>query len=222
MQRLINMQFVLSAFAGGAVLSIMELAAMFQHKEVPDKFFFGGMLIAGLIGVIGYVLSKAVSKSDHSTVNAFMSGIAAPQFLGGLVKVGSTTATAVTMLFMPAAYATTRDSVKVVAVVQGVDSAELTVKGKTYKLSDVTKLVIQRQDSITVTGNGFSERIAVPKKKEVVLKIEMVDQAPTEVQQEQKAFQGKYLKIMRGMFAQKYEQKQAEPQIVKKIQISIE
>jgi hypothetical protein len=215
----------LSAFAGGAVLSIMELAAMFQKKEVPDMFFFGGMAIAGIMGIIGYVISKAASKSDHSTVNAFMSGIAAPQFLGGLVKIGSTTATAVSMMFFPSAYAGTthKDSVNVVAIVQGLDSAELQVKGKTYKILDVTKLVIQKQDSITIIGNGFSKKIAMPKKKEFILKIEMKDQAVTvtETQKEQKVFQGKYMNMMRGMFAQKYEQKQ-EPQVIKKLEISIE
>jgi len=223
-----NWQFILSAFAGGAVLSIMELADMFQKKEVPDLFFFGGMVIAGIIGIIGYIISKAASSSVHSTVNAFMSGIAAPQFLGGLVKVGATTTTAVAMMFLPIAYAApAKDSIKVVAVVQGIDSAEIHVKGKTYKISDITKLVIPKQDSITITGKGFSEKIAMPKKKEFILKIEMKDQGIPQAQQDeqkkQDVFEGKYLSIMRGIFAQKYEQKQEEsPASIKKLEISIE
>ena len=204
---------------------------MWKSKENPDIYFFGGMLIAGVLGVVGYLVFGAPTSRT-----AFASGISAPQLLGGLVKagaggisssssvgflvkLGAVLAQFISMTLMPPAFAGTADSIKVVAVVQGIDTAVIVVGDREYKISDVTKLTIPRKDSITVVGEGFSQRIPVKKSKDMVLKV-WVEKVKVK---EQKMFDGKYRKIMRGIFAGQYQKQEDSSEVPdKKIAISIE
>ena len=74
-------QFLLASFCGGMLLSALELFHMFTRKEAPDIYFFGGMIMAGIIGMAGPFLSRV---SDIG--GALTSGIAAPQLLGSIGK----------------------------------------------------------------------------------------------------------------------------------------
>ena len=95
MELKMNHKLLLAAFCGGMSLSLLELMNMMFHSPQDiNVFFFGGMTIAGGIGIIGYFLA-----GDANIRSAFLSGIAAPQILGGVLKTGATVGTHAGVIF---------------------------------------------------------------------------------------------------------------------------
>jgi hypothetical protein len=234
-------QLIAAAFVGGVILSLVELYTMMQHKEKADLFFFGGMLIAGIFGTIGYFLTNA-----ENIRSAIMNGVGAPQLLGGLAKAASATTgvkvsslfpyptkVIVTLLFpfISNTYAATPtrnvqkiDSVNVIISVEGIQNVSIQAKDSTYIISGLAKLTIPKQDSLIVYGNDIQKQTVIlfkvrdklkekvgKDKKEFLMKINVQE---IQVQQESKS-----QSIFRGMFAQ--EQKVEEKQF-KKVDIKLE
>jgi len=87
---------LLAAFGGGIVLQLAELASMFKLHQSADFYFFGGMLVAGVMGVGGLFLTGATSIRS-----AIAAGVSAPQLLGGVIKAVPTTALMIQSAFTP-------------------------------------------------------------------------------------------------------------------------
>jgi hypothetical protein len=163
----IDIKLLVSAFAGGIALSIIELANMFKQKEIPDMYFFGGLVIAGIIGIAGYFLTGA---KDIKT--AFASGVSAPQLFGGFIKVGSVGAQAVSLLFCSDVYAETPkiDSVSIVVITQ-VDNIKIKTNDSIFIVNDSSKIRFKYQDYIIVN----MKKIAVPQEKNSIMKIKATE-----------------------------------------------
>lgn len=146
---------IVAAFSGGIVLQMAELMGMMHHHEAADIFFFGGMLVAGAMGIGGLFLAGATSV--RSAVSA---GISAPQLLGGIMKAVPATAMMLNNMVAPVyAQLTTVDSVKVTVEV------ESTLTGVTIstmdgswlvQVQDGMKLTIPLVDSLRATTEGAS------------------------------------------------------------------
>jgi len=76
-----NREVIIGGFIGGSVMSLFELLNIISVKDPIDIYFFIGMVVAGIIGIIGTVISSA--KDIKSAITA---GIAAPTLLGGAIK----------------------------------------------------------------------------------------------------------------------------------------
>lgn len=73
---------ILSAFFGGTTLSLLDLAS---NPTGISFHFMIGAVAAGLVGIGGYI----VAGNTHPR-SAFVSGIAGPNIIGGLLKAGTT------------------------------------------------------------------------------------------------------------------------------------
>jgi len=181
----LNYQLILSAFIGGIVLSLIELTNMFKQKESPDIFFFGGLLIAGIIGIVGYFMTGA---NDVRT--AFVSGVSAPQLLGGIVKIGSAGAQAVSLLFAPMnAYAQTPtvDTVNVLVLSQ-FNNVKIKTNDTVFVVNDSNKIKMKYQDSITIFVDNIPKKVELQKTSNTITI---------------KKSNSNFSKFFRGMIAQK-------------------
>jgi hypothetical protein len=89
-------ELIISAFLGGIVLSLLEMMnACFNHKNIFDLYFFGGMFFAGILGIFGLLVSQT-----RDIGGAVTAGIAAPQLIGGMAKVGGIVQTTLLAIFM--------------------------------------------------------------------------------------------------------------------------
>ena len=230
-----SIQLILAAFLGGMLLSILELYSMLQNKEHIDSYFLGGMVIAGFIGIVGYILSNP----DNARA-AILAGVSAPQLLGGL-KNAAVASSEATMSFLktaplyasmfigllfPSAHAkpvVVPDSISVIISVYGSEYITIKTIDSIFVVSGIAKLEIKKQDSIIVAVPGIDPStiyfyetsdtggVKIDKnKKEFVIKISV-----DEVQVQQKSKSGSFF---RGMFAQ---QQRVDP-VIKKIDIKVE
>lgn len=178
-------------------MSLLELLNMLTSKEsMGDVYFYLGMFVAGLVGVIGLLVSQS-----RDIGGAITSGIAAPQLLGGLAKTATGAATQTGALFNAAevvlcfllapfggdAYAqepvqmVQPDSVVVKTVVKSEHALEVKTKsgGKQY-VKDTLELKVAADDTIHIEGqsvpvseytvqkNGKAMMVTVEKKNRVV------------------------------------------------------
>ena len=222
-------RLALVSFLGGITLSLLELSSMMQHKEKVDSYFLGGMAIAGVLGMIGYVVF-----GPGNAKQAFMTGVSSPQLLGGVTKLASATAQTAAVLLMPmlpmsTAYAQpvripVTDSMTVIAVVKGIDLVGMTVGDSTYFISGVERLTVPRQDTILISGKGIgTQKVSISrirnllknkigaKKKEFIVEISVTDE---------KKEPSRGSNLLRGMFAQ--QQRIVANVPLKKIDIKIE
>ncbi|MDD5649629.1 MAG: hypothetical protein PHF86_04315 [Candidatus Nanoarchaeia archaeon] len=183
----IKIQLVSCAFAGGIVLSLTELANMLKAKETPDVYFLCGMLLAGVFGVIGFFISGATNFRT-----AFVSGVSAPQLLGGLVKLGTAGAQAVSCILMLTVYADT-DSIDVKVVVNNVKQVEMFTEDSTYQIQDSIDIRIPYQDALRFVGKNFNENV----------ELQEADATRITLKKTEEGF-GSFL---RGMFGQKQDLK---------------
>jgi hypothetical protein len=169
----LNYSLIGSAFVGGIVLSLIELTNMLKQKESPDIYFLSGLLIAGILGIAGALLSGA-----QNLKTAFACGVSAPQLFGGLVKAGSAGAQAVGFLLMPLGsnpvYATPNiDSTTIMIVKQNMGIVQLKTKDSVYTIEkDTCTFKIKYQDTVLVDVKHSKQKIALNKeeKNTIVLK----------------------------------------------------
>jgi hypothetical protein len=181
-------QLITSSFSGGIALSLMELYQMFNNKEPADLFFFGGMLIAGLIGIIGYVLASA-----ENTRSAFLAGVSAPQLLGGIVKAGSKGIQTISLILCTSVYAQPNDSTYVIVNLNGVNKSEIYFNDTLFIAdSQNNKLRVKYQDSIIVKAGSESKVISLNK-----------DTTFISIKSETTQVQTKTSRLFRGIIAQK-------------------
>jgi hypothetical protein len=165
----LNPWLVLVAFFGGSCLSLSELMNMFSKHQSADLFFFGGMFIAGVMGIAAYIIAGA-----ENLKTAFLSGVAAPQLLGGVLKAGASGATVVGMLMSsmtPSAYAQGPiDSTKVYVDSKIDEALKITTQdGKVYELKDTLTLPSSNTSAV-VSGTDFSQEIIISG-AEVIVKV---------------------------------------------------
>jgi hypothetical protein len=138
---------IIAAFSGGIVLQMAELMGMMHRHEAADMFFFGGMLVAGAMGIGGLFLAGATSLRS-----AVAAGISAPQLLGGIMKAVPATALLLNNVMAPVyAQPTTIDSVKVTVEVESTLTGVTisTLDGSwSAKVQDGIKLTIPKVDSL--------------------------------------------------------------------------
>jgi hypothetical protein len=146
------------AFVGGIILPLTELSSMFKTKELPDLYFFGGMLVAGVIGIVGFFIAGA-----ESFRTAFVSGVSAPQLLGGLVKIGSTSAQTLSMFLSIVStdvYAQQPvDSVSVNVFVKNLEQVEIKANDTLYIINDSLKTKIPYQKTIVISHNNVHDTV---------------------------------------------------------------
>lgn len=161
---------ILCAFMGGIILSLTELASMFKSKEAPDFYFFGGMLIAGIIGIVGFFIAGA-----ESFRTAFVSGVSAPQLLGGLVKIGTTSSQTLSMFLSIVSTDVCAqpnvDSVNVQIIVQNMKQVEVKTNDTLYIVKDSMKTRIPYQRDIIVTHDNISDTVKMNKVDETTITV---------------------------------------------------
>jgi len=190
-----SLKLILAAFAGGMVLSLLELMNMARaHENIADPYFFLGMFIAGLLGIVGLVISR--SKDLGGAVTA---GISAPQILAGITKAGAVTSTVFFSIIAPPVYA--QDSSEVI------DSVTITIIAETdrplsvrpvnakggYFLTDSLKITVAKKEGLVFSGeNAYTETLNLENvNEEITVRAKIL--AP--VQQKSKG-------LLRGLFAQ--------------------
>jgi hypothetical protein len=141
------------AFSGGIVLSLTELASMLKSKEIPDFFFLGGMLIAGIFGVIGFFISGATNFRT-----AFVSGVSAPQLLGGLVKLGAAGVQTVSCILVTSAYANP-DSIDVKVICEDFKTIQMITEDTVYQFQDSINIRIPYQESLRFVGKNLDQTV---------------------------------------------------------------
>lgn len=147
-------------------MSLLELLNMLSTKEgMGDIYFYSGMVVAGVIGIIGLFVSQAKDIGG-----AITSGIAAPQLLGGLAKsatnIGSQTAAfgktaEIVLCFLMApfggdAYAATPDSVTIKTVVKSQHALEVKTNGRSQYVKDTTDIKVAADDTLNIEGQKVS------------------------------------------------------------------
>lgn len=115
-----NTNLFIAAFFGGTALTWLELMNIFfHHPEDLNIYFFGGMFVAG---VIGLGVSRIIA-GDTNIRSAFLTGVAAPQILGGIIKTGTVVSTNIAFSLLPLIYAgpppVLEDSTKIEITVKG-------------------------------------------------------------------------------------------------------
>jgi hypothetical protein len=196
----------LAAFAGGMVLSLLELANMCKnHENIGDPYFYLGMLIAGVLGIIGLVVSR--SKDLGGAVTA---GIAAPQVLAGIAKTGAVAHTVFFSSLIPCAYAQppafipSQDSVTMTIVAESdrpLEVRPMHEKGG-YFLEDTLVVRMPKNETIVFSGMGVepvSLNFPAGDSDQAVIKA-------TLIQEKKKVRKG----LLRGMFAQQMGNAQEE------------
>lgn len=148
-----KVQLLCCAFAGGIILSLTELTSMFKSKELPDIYFLCGMLLAGVFGIIGFFIAGATNFRT-----AFVSGVSAPQLIGGLVKLGTTGVQAVSCIIIPSVYAST-DSIDVQVISENTGQIEMITKDSVYQIQDSIDIRIPYQDSLRFVGKKLDESV---------------------------------------------------------------
>jgi hypothetical protein len=178
---------ILCAFGGGIILSLTELTNMLKMKEIPDLFFFGGLLIAGIFGVIGFFIAGASSFRT-----AFVSGVSAPQLLSGLVKLGTVGVQTVSCILVPMTYANPR-TIDVKVILKQVDQVEMRTNDSTYLIQDSIDIRIPYQDTLIFVGEDVNE----------IVELEKADATRIIITNKKTGWQS----LLRGMFAQKQKDK---------------
>lgn len=211
-------EIIICAFLGGIVVPLLELMNMFVSREnVLDPYFYGGMLIAGVIGIIGLLVSQVKDIGG-----AIAAGIAAPQVLGSLTKVGPTV---VALLTAPigTAYAQgdtipVLDSLEITTIVEGTYKV-LEIKPLNSRrgilLRDTTVVKVPAGDSLEIIGEGDAVHFYLDKNtgnKKITIKIKVREQI---VQQEQSSLN----RMFRGVFGNSHRK---EPAIIQRLELSIE
>lgn len=198
-------QMLIAAFCGGICLSLAELMGMLKAKEAIDLYFFGGMIVAGILGIGGYFIAGPANVRS-----AVAAGISAPQLLAGFLKAVpvATQALALTVATAVAQPPVTHDSVSVTVVVVGTqDTLRLVGQdGKVHLVADTTQLRIPRSDTMTVSGFGFKNAPVVlggGRNFTVMVDVEQVESMMAQ--------------FTRGMFAQ-----QAKTSAMKKLSVKVE
>lgn len=195
-------ELILCAFLGGTAMSLLELMNMFVEREnVLDPYFYGGMLIAGLIGIFGLLLSQA--KDIGGAITA---GIAAPQVLGGLTKVAPTVAALLTAP-IGTAYAEDifqmPDSLEITTIVVGehrlIEIKPLNSR-KGLLLRDTTYIKVPAGDTLEIVGDQYEAiRFCLKKSnkdREITIRIRVKKEKITHKQLNEPAFD----RLLRGMF----------------------
>lgn len=186
-------QLVLAAFCGGICLPISELMKMLSNKEVADVFFFGGMALAGVIGIAGFFATGATNART-----AFVAGVSAPQILAGIAKVVPAGAKAISaiilgsMVYAQPPVVVPKDSANVLIIMEGKDSLQVKSDKKTYTVGDSTRLVLKAMDTVVVGGFMVEPAAFVPDSGKQTVKLSV------------KATSSKS-NFMRGLFAQQAE-----------------
>lgn len=172
------MNLFIVAFFGGTALSLLELMEMcFHNPQDINIFFFGGMTIAGIIGIGGFLIG-----GNENIRSAFLSGVAAPQVLGGMVKAGTialpktiafiyTTSTSLCCLFSTPIYAQPfdsliADSTRILITVEGTHE-QVKIKDlktdKEYTATMNQPLEIPFCDSLCITTNNLNKIVKISK-----------------------------------------------------------
>ena len=185
---------LLAAFFGGICLSLSELMQMLTAHEGLDLYFFGGMFVAGLMGIGAFILAGA-----DKIKTAFTSGVAAPQLLGGLVKAGTAGVKAASVFAISTVYAQGVDSTKVNIQLNGVEQEVMlqSLDGRqSYPVSDSCVIVVPNQDSMVIVGVGFvPQKVKVNYGNDTQLKIS--------IEPSKNGF-------VRGLFAQQFKESKLE------------
>jgi hypothetical protein len=153
-----SIELTLAAFAGGMVLSLLELMNMCTHHEnISDPLFYMGMLIAGILGILGMIISRAKDIGGAVT-----SGIAAPQLLAGIAKTGVVQAALMLnspVYAQPAPYMPAKDSISVTIVSES-DNKILQVQPvhdtTKYFLNDTLRMRVPSNESIVLSGKNVN------------------------------------------------------------------
>jgi len=176
--KLPSKELIIAAFCGGTVVSLLELMNMFaSHDNVFDPYFWGGMITAGIIGVLGLFISQAKDIGG-----AITSGIAAPQLLGGMVKAVPVMVSILSMHAAPI-YADNTDSIKVTTIIEGTYKI-LEIKSlntnKGLLLRDTMIIKLPTEDSLEIIGDQYQGiKFSIRKDtvdKEILIRIKPSDQ----------------------------------------------
>lgn len=215
-------ELLLCAFLGGMSMSLLELANMFaEHDNVLDPFFYGGMLIAGLIGVFGLLLSQA--KDIGGAITA---GIAAPQVLGGLTKVAPTVAVLLTSP-VGTAYADDTiqmpDSLVITTIVIGehrlIEMRPLNSK-KGLLLRDTTIVKMPAGDSLEIIGDQYEAIHFFLEKSRKNREITVVVRVREEkIMHQQQQNEPALNRVLRGVFGNSHRK---EKKCFQRLELSIE
>jgi len=221
-------ELILFAFIGGIVLSLLELANMLaSHQNIFDLYFWGGMIIAGLIGVIGLLLSQ--TKDIGGAITA---GIAAPQLLGGITNIAPTVVTFLFNSIVTPVYAQTdttqmmeNDSIEIVIVLKGSNEIlELSTQQYTNFIKDTTIMKIHKDEQLSISGKNVDDikinfedelnRVANDTAKQYIVNVNVVEYVSQQNQQVQNKNS-----FLRGVLGHKYRKK---PQVKHKLEVKIE
>lgn len=207
-------ELIISAFCGGMILSLLELANMCaKHENIFDVYFYIGMFVAGVIGIFGLLLSQ--TKDIGGAITA---GMAAPQLLAGLTKTGNVV-NAAALAIMGTVYAQDINDTLIVQVVLENKNEIYQIKttnDQFFDVNDSLTFSLPRNDAIIVSSNGTTSEL-------ITFKDVNVDTITLEINYRRQIMQQQRSKsILRGLFAQQYVQEQTEPdkiEINKKLRI---
>lgn len=199
-----SLKLIFAAFGGGMVLSLLELMNMARaHENVADPYFYLGMFIAGILGIVGLLVSR--SKDLGGAVTA---GISAPQILAGIAKAGAVTQTVFFSIVAPPVYAqepVVTDTVTVTIIAE--TDRPISVRPETskggYFLTDTLQVKVPRNQTLIFSGGdvGSSSIGFDGTRDSVMVRAKVI----THVQKQQKK------NIWRGMFAQQMAEPDPDP-----------
>lgn len=195
-------ELIISAFSGGMILSLLELANMcVKHENILDPYFYVGMLIAGIIGVFGLLLSQ--TKDIGGAITA---GMAAPQLLAGLSKAGSVVKAAA-LIVTGVVYAQNVTDTLIIRIALENQNEVYQVKttsGQIFDVKDSLVFSLSRNDAIIISSNGITSDL-------ITFKDISVDTITLEIDYRRQIVQQQRSKsLLRGLFAQQYVQEQVE------------
>lgn len=187
-------ELIFFAFVGGIVLPLLELSHMLASREnALDPYFWAGMLVAGIIGIIGLFFSQTKDIGG-----AIATGMCAPQLLSGITKVGPTVTSLLIGSFTTPVYAQpiTQDSIHVLVIVEDSNKViEVVSQEQLFLVKDTIHLKIPAQDTLLVSGSDL-DTITLNKfdsTKDYTIKVNIVE--------EKQVSQNNFL---RGIFGNSY------------------
>lgn len=207
-----------AAFSGGTALSWLELMNMFFHRPQDlNVYFFGGMFIAGLIG---FGVSVIIA-GDTNIRSAFLTGVAAPQILGGIIKTG-TIVTSVAFIFqlsfIPQAYAKDNESIITdsTKIEINLKSAQdpVTIRDihtkKEYRVLPGEQIIIPYSDSLEIESYGAKTQKVKIDKDYIVDSKKRLDIIVISKQRTKSLFRGLFAQQSHDSFTHKFIIKEIE------------
>ncbi len=217
-------ELILFAFIGGIIISLLELTHMLANREnVFDPFFWGGAIVAGLIGVIGLLLSQ--TKDIGGAITA---GMAAPQLLSGITNVAPAAMTFIFNSIVTPVYAQDDvqmlqqpDSIEIVVIVEGTNKIlELNSGPNQSFVKDTAHLKIQKDEKFSISGDNMEDvnisfddaltNVAKDTSKEYIVKVNVVEYVPQQKRQQS---------FLRGLLGHGQRKK---PQAKQKLEVKVE